>query len=265
MSAIRTVCKTLSTPAPRMSTWSRPPISRTLPPHIFSGVSSILHFVPSESDGDRLDEESLEFLEPITTAQDKEKDEDYKELVNALIVAVYFLVLARRRSPAPGAAPSGESSGDSNSEGRKMDKKTFSEMRQTALTSLGLPSTEKRHREDVDVWIALIMEQGWAKGKEWFENVPQAGENWDEVTQDDMGLGDDDEEGPTGAISTKRHKKDHHLDEATTRGGLLPGLGTMMQDRVDWLSEERQEDYMEWKKDILKQVEKLERTGKAAA
>ncbi|GAD95249.1 hypothetical protein AOR_1_394144 [Paecilomyces variotii No. 5] len=261
MPAIRTVCKTLSTPAPRMSTWSRPPISRTLPPHIFSGVSSILHFVPSsESDSGDLDEDSLEFLEPIITTQDKENDEDYKELVSALIVAVYFLVLSRRRSPAPG-----ESSGDGSSEGRKMDKKTFSEMRQTAPTCLGLPTNERRHREDVDAWIALIMEQDWAKGKEWFENVPYAGANWDEATQDELGLVEDDEEGPSGTLSSKRHKKDHRLDEASTRGGLLPGLGTMMQDRIDWLSDERMEDYLEWKRDILKRAETLERTGKAVA
>lgn len=220
-----------------------------------------MHFIPSsQSDSGDLDEDSLEFLEPITTTRDKENDEDYKELVSALIVAVYFLVLSRRRSPAPG-----ESSGDGSSEGRKMDKKTFSEMRQTALTSLGLPSNERRHREDVDAWIALIMEQDWAKGKEWFENVPQAGASWDEATQDDMGLVDEEEEGPSGTLNSKRHKKDHLLDEASTRGGLLPGLGTMMQDRVDWLSDDRMEDYLEWKRDILKRVETLERTGKAVA
>ncbi|KAJ5241670.1 uncharacterized protein N7469_003261 [Penicillium citrinum] len=42
MAAIRTICKTLATPAPRTTTWSRPPISRTLPPLIFPAVSSIL-------------------------------------------------------------------------------------------------------------------------------------------------------------------------------------------------------------------------------
>lgn len=238
-----------------MSTWSRPPISRTLPPHIFAGVSSILHLIDSE---DELDEEATEFLEPVVSAKNREKDEDFKELINALVVSVYFLVLARRRQP-------GESSADdSQGESRKMDKKTFSEMRQAALVSLGFPSTERRHREDVDQWIALVMEQNWAHGKEWFENIPQAGE----LDGDDEFLSDDGrhygEEG-SGNRSTKRLKTipgDRGLfSSAGSRGGLLPGLGTMMQDRVDWLSPERCEDYAEWRADFMARVEHAEATA----
>lgn len=235
-----------------MSTWSRPPISRTLPPHIFAGVSSILHLIDSE---DEFDEEATEFLEPVISAKDKEKDEDFKELINALVVSVYFLVLARRRQP-------GESSADNaQDQSRKMDKKTFSEMRQTALVSLGFPSTERRHREDVDQWIALIMERNWAHGKEWFENIPQAGE----LDGDDEFLSDDGghygEEGNGNRI-TKRLKTipgDRGLFSSSgSRRGLLPGLGTMMQDRVDWLSPERREDYAEWKADIMTHIEEVE-------
>ncbi|KAL3493386.1 origin recognition complex, subunit 6 [Aspergillus germanicus] len=244
MASIRQVCKTLSTPAPRMSTWSRPPISRTLPPHIFAGVSSVLYFVDNEED---FDEVAAEFLEPVTTAKDREKDEDFKDIINALVVAVYFLVLARRRTP------SGSSGDIAQEETRKMDKKTFSEMRQTALISLGLPSSVRRHREDVEQWIALIMELNWAHGKEWFENVPHAGElDGDEAYLSDEG-GDDKRQrtlqGERGSLVLN-----------DTRRGLLPGLGTMMQDRVDWLSPENQEDYAEWKADILARIEQVETT-----
>jgi origin recognition complex subunit 6 len=227
-----------------MSTWSRPPISRTLPPHIFAGVSSVLYFVDNEED---FDEVAAEFLEPVTTAKDREKDEDFKDIINALVVAVYFLVLARRRTPS-------ESSGDiAQEETRKMDKKTFSEMRQTALVSLGLPSSVRRHREDVEKWIALTMELNWAHGKEWFENVPHAGElDGDEAYLSDEG-GDDKRQrtlqGERGSLVLN-----------DTRRGLLPGLGTMMQDRVDWLSPENQEDYAEWKADILARIEQVEAT-----
>ncbi|KAL4863981.1 hypothetical protein BDV12DRAFT_176815 [Aspergillus spectabilis] len=249
MASIRMVCKTLSTPAPRMSTWSRPPISRTLPPHIFAGVSSILYFIETQDD---LDEESAEFLEPVTSAKDKDKDEDFREIINALVVSVYFLVLARRRQPS-------ETSTDTTQDAsRKMDKKTFSEMRQTALVSLGLPSSERRHREDVDQWIALIMEQNWAHGKEWFENIPHHGDldGDDEFLSDDgRHYGDDG----NGGRSTKRLKNlssDRSLD--SSRRGLLPGLGTMMQDRVDWLCAERRDDYIEWKADIMARIEQVE-------
>ncbi|RDW79037.1 uncharacterized protein DSM5745_05889 [Aspergillus mulundensis] len=248
MTSIRTVCKTLSTPAPRMSTWSRPPISRTLPPHIFAGVSSILHLVDGKND---FDEDAMDFLVPVLNAKDREKDDDFKEVVNALVVAVYFLVLARRRQPA-------ESSTDTQQEDtRKMDKKTFTEMRQTALMSLGLPHSERRHREDVDQWIALIMEQDWAHGKEWFENIPLAGD----IDGDNEALSDD--AGNAGDDGNKRLKAlpgDHDLFSSgeALRRGLLPGLGTMMQDRVDWLSPERREDYAEWKADILTRIEQAE-------
>ncbi|KAL4996087.1 origin recognition complex, subunit 6 [Aspergillus recurvatus] len=248
MASIRTVCKTLSTPAPRMSTWSRPPISRTLPPHIFAGVSSILHLVDSQND---FDEDAMEFLEPVLAAKDREKDEDFKEIVNSLVVAVYFLVLARRRQ-------SSESFTDTaQEEARKMDKKTFTEMRQAALTSLGLPHSERRHREDVDQWIALVMEQDWAHGREWFENIPQAGD-----LDGDSGIISDGDghpiEGANKRLKSLPGDRGLFASEDTSRRGLLPGLGTMMQDRVDWLSPERREDYAEWKADILAQIEQAE-------
>ncbi|KAE8377025.1 origin recognition complex, subunit 6 [Aspergillus bertholletiae] len=253
MTSIRSVCKTLSTPAPRTSTWSRPPISRTLPPHIFAGVSSILYFISQASakDDDDFDEETLEFVEPILIVKDKEKDEDYKEVVNALVVAVYFLTLARRRS----------SLSEGPEETRKLDKKTFSDMRQTALVSLGLPSTERRHREDVDQWIAVIMQQSWANRKEWFENIPQAGELEGEnaylSNEDDY----DDEERARSSKRQKKMESGPSLAKHTSRKGLLPGLGTMMQDRVDWLSDDRKEDYIEWKAAVLARIEQLQKTA----
>lgn len=271
MNSIRTVCKTLSTPAPRTSTWSRPPISRTLPPHVFAGVSSILYFVSKVSsannesgDGEELDEDMLEFVEPVLLAKDQDKDEDFKELVDALIVAIYFLVLARRRTPNPSASTAENAPGE---EARKMDKKTFSEMRQTALTSLGLPTSERRHRDDVDQWIALIMEQSWANGKEWFENIPQAGElDGDEAYLSDLG-GDEDDGGLRDGKRPKMMGKARvsMFSKASERGGLLPGLGTMMQDRVDYLSDDRREDFVEWKADIMARVEQMERSAPAVA
>ncbi|KAL3479310.1 origin recognition complex, subunit 6 [Aspergillus californicus] len=252
MASVRMVCKTLSTPAPRMSTWSRPPISRTLPPHIFAGLSSILCFVDAQDD---FDEDAMEFLEPITSAKDREKDQDFKEIINALVVAVYFLVLARCRQPSESSTTA------SQDDSRKMDKKTFSEMRQTALISLGFASSQRRHREEVDQWIALIMEQNWAHGKEWFENIPQAGD----LDGDDQYLSD--EAGHYGEEGKGRSSKPQPLPGVggpvpfstnSSRRGLLPGLGTMMQDRVDWLSADRKENYVEWKADIMGRIEQME-------
>ncbi|KAF7594449.1 hypothetical protein BBP40_009271 [Aspergillus hancockii] len=234
-----------------MSTWSRPPVSRTLPPHIFAGVSSILYLISQASayGDDELDEETAEFVEPLILVKDKENDEDYKEVVNALVVAVYFVALARRRS-----------SSEDEGETKKLDKKTFSEMRQTALVSIGLPSTERRHREDVDQWIAVIMQQGWANGNEWFENIPQAGE----LDGDDAYLSDEDGNGED-ENRIKRQKTAASgrslLPKSSSRKGLLPGLGTMMQDRVDWLNDDRKEDYLEWKAAVLARIEQMEKAA----
>ncbi|KUL86608.1 hypothetical protein ZTR_03024 [Talaromyces verruculosus] len=276
MPSIRTVCKILSTPAPRMTLWSRPPISRTFPPHIFAGVSSILHFISKMTDKeiDELDEDASEFMNIIRNPEEEES-EDYKEVVLALIVAVYFLVLARRRSPPPNtpangkpltATPSDNPPMSPATESRKMDKKTFSEMRQTALSSLGLPATEKRHGEDVDAWIEVIQTLKWAKGQEWFDNIPLAGEREDEFGN---GLYDDDDEvdgeGHDGskAKGGKRRKTNIFLHAGKDEEGLLlPGLGTMMQDRVDYLSEDRKEDFLEWRADMLERIGKIMKTGK---
>lgn len=241
-------------------------MSKTFPPHIFAGVSSVLYFIgTSFENAAELDEETVEFLEPVLWTKDPENDEDFKEVIYALIVAVYFLVLARRRNPThveDEEGEEGEEGGNSAaqpSESRKMDKKTFSEMRQTALVSLGLSSAERRHRDDVDQWIALIMEQGWVNGNEWFENIPQAGE----LDGDEAYLSGQDEEEDDGGVSAKRAYKDVSAlaKEDDSRGGLLPGLGTMMQDRVDWLSEHRREDYLDWKAEIMERVEMMEKAG----
>lgn len=216
------------------------------------------------NDEEGFDEETLEFLEPIVSIGGNE--EEFKELVYAMVVAVYFIVLARRRNPAPSA--DGE---ETDVDAQKMDKKTFTEMRQTALTCLGL-AADRRHRDDVDQWIALIMEQGWANDQEWFENIPLAGEldGEDEHGNSYRDLDEEDaafrgvrlrkaQDGVIGAGSRSSRPDAPH-------GGLLPGLGTMMQDRVDWVSEDRREDFMEWKKNIMSRIEiARDMTGSAAA
>ncbi|PLN83929.1 origin recognition complex, subunit 6 [Aspergillus taichungensis] len=243
MTSIRTMCTTLATPAPRTSTWSRPPISRELPPHIFAGASSIFHFI-SQASSDDFDEEVLAFIEPITITQDKETDEEFQELVKSLLVALYFLVLARRRNPTAENAEAAESP--------KLDKKTFWDMRQTALTSLGLPSTDRRHRDNVEQWIAVIMEQGWANGQEWFENIPQG------ASLDEEYLSGEEGEVDTPHGSKRLKTRGGSLLQGDSRKGLLPGLGTMMQIRVDFLSEDRREDYVDWRADMMARIAQME-------
>lgn len=196
------------------------------------------------------DEDSLSFLEPIVSISGSDKDDDFKELVYAMVVGVYFLVLARRRNPGPEE--------EADVEAQKMDKKTFIEMRQTALNSLGL-TNDRRHRDDVDQWIALIMEQGWAHGQEWFENIPYAGQLYGEDEEGKSYQDLDQEDAVLRGVRPPKRSTAGQGDRALQsdhppRGGLLPGLGTMMQDRVDWLSDDRREEYVDWKADIMARI-----------
>lgn len=220
------------------------------------------------NDEDGFDEETLDFLEPIVSISDLNNDDDFKDLVYAMVVAVYFLVLARRRN-----SPPSEDNDEVSIEAQKMDKKTFVEMRQTALTSLGLRSSDKRHRDDVDQWIALIMEQGWANGQEWFENIPLAGELTGEDEDGNSFQNLDEEDAALRGVKLPKRNKNvpagrgaRSQSNSHLRRGLLPGLGTMMQDRVDWLSEDRQEEFVEWKAGIMARIDSMQsRAGKAAA
>lgn len=110
----------------------------------------------------------------------------------------------------------------------------------------------------------MIMELDWANGKEWFENIPMAGEmDGEETDLDEEDLYGGDEDG--GVRNPRWNATESLLSRDSSRGGLLPGLGTMMQDRVDWLSPERQEDYIEWKADIMQRIKRMERAGRIAA
>lgn len=268
MPSIRTVCKIMATPAPRMNLWSRPPISRTLPPHIFAGVSSILHFVRTSEDADF----EVDFLDILRNSRAKETIA-YKERVYTLIVAVYFLVLARRRSsnPATVAATYTEKRPESQNDAEEptMDKKTYTEMRQTALSSLGLEPSNKQLGQDVDTWIALIEKRNWAKDQEWYQNIPLAGEN--DAADHENGLYahlyENDGAENTAVVKRQRTAKSSYLDLYRQKGEgvLLPGLGTMMQPRVDYLSEDRREDYRAWKGDMLNRIRAMERQEKGKA
>lgn len=61
---------------------------------------------------------------------------------------------------------------------------------------------------------------------------------------------------------TPLRRKEKHVDvdgDDLGPAGLLPGLGTMFQPAVDWLSDERQQDYADWKHKVLRQMMVIER------
>jgi len=105
--------------------------------------------------------------------------------------------------------------------------------------------------EDVDCCMRQFRDEPW-KEMDWFRNIQP-------------GFGTADEEGEVEGVSSS--------DDAAAEGQLLPvkrhcgsrsdsadsnylqaGLGTMMHDGVDYLSDERRRDYQVWKADMLRRI-----------
>ena len=110
---------------------------------------------------------------------------------------------------------------------------------------------------------------GWLE-MEWHQNVP----NVDPTGEDVDDLDDDDEmDGELVTPRTKQTKtplrRKEKYDRSHTDGldmelgdaGLLPGLGTMFQPAVDWLSDDRRAKYARWKKSILREIAVIEQTA----
>ena len=229
---------------------------------MFAGISSILSFVSSTDISEKRAENKD--LDELLAPFDEGKADQCEEQIKTLVVAVYFVVLARRMNyiigkngvkPSP-SVPS-----------RRIDAKTYNEMCDTALSSAGLPPDQKHLKQEVGVWTANIVKCGWATGMEWFENIPlpddtEAGD-LDAAGNTKLGENDDEDE-DSGPLGPNRRRRLNVVASGDNVRGLHPGLGTMMQDRVDWLSEDRKEDFIEWKEEIMERINGMEQSGKGA-
>ncbi|KAG5298632.1 origin recognition complex subunit 6 (ORC6) [Histoplasma ohiense] len=270
MPLIRRICKTSATPTASSASPTRPSFSTGLPPHIFAGVSSILSYI-SETEPQR-GKNQTQFLSPLiastkTTAGMHEPgsndDKIYRDRITTLIVAVYFVVLTRMHR---GIAHSSTSSTLPPAENWDVD--TYMEMAAAALTVVGLEG--KTYVNDVDVWLSIIMKQNWTVGTEWFDNIPspsKGGEgvkgNRGEELAKRAGNGNDDDDDEIVSPQKRRvirrqNQRRSENRDAKAQGGLQPGLGTMMQDRLNWLSEDMREDYLEWKEGVMKKIRAIE-------
>ena len=100
--------------------------------------------------------------------------------------------------------------------------------------------------KDVDAWLMELSAKGWVD-LDWFGNIESGAglalPEW--VDYDNMQLDNPDEEG----------------DEEEEEG--LMGLGTMLQDRVDYLNKRKRDEYKVWKDSIMKRLEQIEHDDKA--
>ncbi|EKG19613.1 Origin recognition complex subunit 6 [Macrophomina phaseolina MS6] len=111
-------------------------------------------------------------------------------------------------------------------------------------------------------------DRGWLE-MEWLSNVVEGSglkTNGGAVAEDDVEMEDarTPKRPAVGSANVytplkKRRTGENARDEHTSVS--QGGLGTMMQDKVDYLSEARRAEFLRWKSSILKQIEQIEREG----
>lgn len=181
-------------------------------------------------------------------------DEISAELIPNLIIALVCVVMGRMR-------------GEWNIEQLELTgeagKVIRPHMTGTEFEEWNYDYTEEEMMEDVDRWKKAVRGP-WA-GMEWFQNVPK----YPRTLLDDAALISErsaaELAAKNGGVTTtakgsaktplrRKEKRGSGEDGDVGAAGLLPGLGTMFQPAVDWLSEERQEDYVRWKRDVLREA-----------
>lgn len=207
-------------------------------PHVYTGVCVVLKEAglwPPDADEERREGDG----------EGDEEEEALEPNVLALTAALYLMVLTKMGKG-------------------QMKTKVFHGVSKKAVElfwSKGL-----RREEAISDWIKRINENGWCKGQEWFESVPnnvfvfQLAAAADGIDEDDDDDDDQDGEGDKLDDEDERQMGLVHgfgidLDKDDPEGVLLPGLGTMMQPSVDWVSEERRRKFTSWRKAIMLQVE----------
>lgn len=89
----------------------------------------------------------------------------------------------------------------------------------------------------------------------------------DDVEHDEYADEQDDELTPVKRPSkTPLRRKEKHarrdgVEEDLGAAGLLPGLGTMFQPSIDWLSDERRADYASWKENVMREATLIDQRG----
>lgn len=107
---------------------------------------------------------------------------------------------------------------------------------------------------DVDGWLMELSAKGWTD-LDWFGNigngagleVPEVGGDVDRTMvydDDDVDMDDGGQDGDFGEME-----------------GMFYGAGSMLQDKYDYLTARKREEFRVWKEGVMKRVEEFERTG----
>jgi len=173
------------------------------------------------------------------------------EQIPALIAAVYLLTAQAMRGHGGAAA--------SKLQQRKTQTAVaafFTTQEDAAVTI----QPEQLH-EDTGKYTQAAASQAWTD-MEWYKKLSAPDD-----TNTNPAPGNDEDNGPSTprrqpAKTPLRRKEKHSQrkigEEDENPAGLLPGLGTMFQPAVNWLSEERRAEFDAWKEDLLADVALVE-------
>lgn len=114
---------------------------------------------------------------------------------------------------------------------------------------------------DIEGLLKAAVAEEWIMGA-WFIDIGTTA-TADEAMDDDDGSDEDvvvrgnrkDQKTPLRRREKHRHVDDFEWDSAA---GLKSGLGTMFQDALDWLSDDRRQVYSVWEKGLLAKIEVME-------
>lgn len=197
-------------------------------PHILAGVTTILTQPSPSSSIDR-----------AGSVRDK------KDKIPALLAAVYFFVRTRLSGR--------ETSGKEYVVQRKGLLIALAGMREDPELNKKVGGNgkddgqwegwEQVTTKDVDAWLLEISAKGWLS-LDWFQNIVEGGGV--EVIEGD---GDHLDFNPSSELAAKGSE---------IRDNMRTGLGAMIQDRYDYLSDKRRADYRIWKQGIMERIELIE-------
>ncbi|KAE9985666.1 hypothetical protein EG328_007080 [Venturia inaequalis] len=233
MTAIRTLCKALKTPAAA--------------PHVFTGVSTVLDIIKEKESGSGTPSRKRPRLLSTPAANEAAAPVPAFEAkrIPALIAVVTMYTLSALTAP-----PSPEE---------------YPALRKTAIKSLlnsvpAIESDEAELVEDIEAFMREAM-NGWLE-MEWYQNIQPAQNSEDEAedtVSEGGGEGEEDEEG--GPVAAKASHKREKQKKSQTDNSAAPkrAFGTMMTDATDWLSDDRRANYRQWKARIIKQIDSIEK------
>ena len=107
----------------------------------------------------------------------------------------------------------------------------------------GWEGWEEVTRNDVDGWLGEISEKGW-NTMDWLTNIEEGS-------------------GVSGTVEVKEGDEEEEREsvERASKRVRRAGLGTMIQPKFDYLSEEKRDDYAVWKEAMLVKIDDLVARG----